>query len=234
MVVVCPTGLLTVTAARILREQLQTLIDAGDTRLVVDLSAVDAIDSSGLGALLYGLKAARERGGELLIAGPNKQVRSVLAMTRVDTLLKTCRLDGEAVVEEPRLIVFETTTGPETLEAVRRACDEAWSDDVTVPESIRMEVATAATEIAANIVEHAGRGRPVQVRMELHLSPGEVRIEFTDSGEPADIDLGAVRMPDPLAERGRGLAIALGFLRELSYRRDESGNRWTLVSRRFG
>jgi serine/threonine-protein kinase RsbW len=38
-------------------------------------------------------------------------------------------------------------------------------------------------------------------------------------------------LPDELAESGRGPAIALGVLDELSYRRDKSGNHWTLVSR---
>ena len=40
-------------------------------------------------------------------------------------------------------------------------------------------------------------------------------------------------MPDPMAERGRGLAMAQALLDELAYRCDETGNHWMLVSRRF-
>ena len=40
-------------------------------------------------------------------------------------------------------------------------------------------------------------------------------------------------MPEPMAERGRGLAMALALLDRLAYRSDESGNHWTLISKRF-
>ena len=70
--------------------------------------------------------------------------------------------------------------------------------------------------------------------MQLWILDGEVRIEFVDDGAPAEVDLASLRMPDVMAENGRGLAIARASLRELSYRRDESGNHWMLVSRRFG
>ena len=60
VVVVRPEGRLNMTVAPALREQLHGLVREGKARLVVDLSAVDAIDSSGLGALISGLKAARQ------------------------------------------------------------------------------------------------------------------------------------------------------------------------------
>lgn len=233
-VVVCPVGRLDVTAAPGLREQLRTVIDAGDSRVVVDMSGVDAIDSSGLGALLYGLKAARQAGGDLRIVAPNQQVRSVLDVTRVNTLLTSCRTADEAFGEEPTGMVLETTAGPGTLDAVQRTLEQAWSAGAAVPDTIRTNVATAAAEVVSNIVEHAARRGPVDIRMDVSVLPGEVRLEFTDNGSPADIDLSEVRMPDPMADRGRGLAIALAFLSDLSYRRDESGNHWTLVSERFG
>lgn len=86
-VVVQPTGRLNMVAAPKLREQLQTIVGSGRTRLVVDLSATDFIDSSGLGALISGLKAARQAGGDLRIAAPTEQVRRVLTLTRLDRVL---------------------------------------------------------------------------------------------------------------------------------------------------
>lgn len=229
-VVVSPAGRLNVAAARGLREQLQTLMESGNTRLLVDLSGVDSIDSSGLGALIFGLKLARRHGGDLRVAAANGQVQSVLDLAKLDQFLKSCPSADEAFTNEPRTVVFETRTGPTTLDAIQAILDEALSGDAAIPADLRMNVSTAVGEVAANIVEHAAQGRPVELRMELHLLPDEVRIEFTDQGSAADIDLSAVRMPDPLAERGRGLAMALAYLRKLSYQRDESGNRWTLVS----
>lgn len=60
---------------------------AGKPRIVVDLSAVDFIDSSGLGALIGGLKAARQEGGDLRIACAGDQVKAVLKLTNLDRIL---------------------------------------------------------------------------------------------------------------------------------------------------
>lgn len=72
-----------------LRAQLHTLVREGDNRLVVDLSAVETIDSSGLGALISGLKMARQTGGDLRIAAPNEQVTAVLELTNLNRVLKS-------------------------------------------------------------------------------------------------------------------------------------------------
>ena len=87
--VVQPTGRLNMVAAPRLREQLRDLVEKGSHRLVVDLSTTEFIDSSGLGALVSGLKAARQAGGDLRIASPTTQVQSVLALTRLDRVLAT-------------------------------------------------------------------------------------------------------------------------------------------------
>lgn len=85
--VLTTTGRLNLTSAAGLRAQLTDLIAAGNTRIVVDLSATDAIDSSGIGALIAALKAARVAGGDLRIAAPNEQIRSVLKLTNLSRVL---------------------------------------------------------------------------------------------------------------------------------------------------
>src|ERR1700748_1776471 len=57
------------------RTGLATAVTDGHRRLVVDLTQVAFIDSSGLGALISGLKSARQAGGDLRIAGPGGQAR---------------------------------------------------------------------------------------------------------------------------------------------------------------
>ena len=91
-----------------------------------------------------------------------------------------------------------------------------------------MEVGIAAAEIAANILEHGcARG----LHMEIQVLPDAVEIEFTDDGNPAEVDLFTIHMPDEDAERGRGLPLAQAALRMLGYFRDELGNHWKLVSK---
>lgn len=126
--------------------------------------------------------------------------------------------------------MVETTTGPDTLAALQQALDEVWAAQ-DVPETTRIYMDLAVGEIGANIVEHAGGGKPVRLRMEVWLSDDEVRATLTDDGSPSPVDLSTVTLPDDLAEQGRGLAIALQVLDELSYRRDAAGNHWTLIAR---
>lgn len=88
-VVVSPQGRLDLSVAPGFRKQLIGLVAAGHTRVVVDLSAVELIDSSGLGALVAGFEAARDRGGDLKIMSPNEQATLVLELTNVNRVLRT-------------------------------------------------------------------------------------------------------------------------------------------------
>ena len=66
-----------------LRECLVKEIGEG-TRIVVDLEAVDFLDSAGLGILVGGLKRARTRGGELELVCTSGDVLKPLEITGLD------------------------------------------------------------------------------------------------------------------------------------------------------
>lgn len=134
---------------------------------------------------------------------------------------------------QPERWALDTVAGPRTLEEIDSILVRAWSEHPQVPQAVRTQVGIAVAEIGANVVEHAGRAGAVRIRMRLRVLPGEVWVEFADDGPPARVDLGAVVMPDDMAERGRGLALAQAVLGSLAYRRDAL-NHWTLVSKRFG
>lgn len=120
--------------------------------------------------------------------------------------------------------------GSGALDEVQSALEKVWAFNAHVPGLIRMQVSIAVTEIAANILEH-GHARSLQ--MEVHVRPDEVEVDLNDDGPPAQVDLSAVRMPEEMAERGRGLAMSQAAVRLVSYARDESGNHWRVVSQRF-
>jgi anti-anti-sigma factor len=87
--VIRPEGRLNMVAAPGLRKELHALVDKGNSRIVVDLSGTEFIDSSGLGALISGLKAARQAGGDLRIAAPTRQVSTVLELTNLNRVLRS-------------------------------------------------------------------------------------------------------------------------------------------------
>ena len=67
---------------------LQQQIDAGNTRLVADLSGVNYTSSAGLRALLATVKQARSAGGDFRLAGVLPPVQKVLEMSGFTSILK--------------------------------------------------------------------------------------------------------------------------------------------------
>lgn len=65
------------------RDHILKLLEQGDQHLIIDLSEVRFIDSSGLGALLSGYKNATLRSGSLLLAGLQPRVQSMFELTRL-------------------------------------------------------------------------------------------------------------------------------------------------------
>jgi anti-sigma B factor antagonist len=86
--VIRPEGRRTATTVPQLRKAVDDLVAAGNVRIVVDLGATEFVDSSGLGALIGGLKAARLAGGDLRIAAMTEPVRRVLKLTNLDRVLR--------------------------------------------------------------------------------------------------------------------------------------------------
>lgn len=88
-------GRLDLLSAAGVKQRLAQEVADGRRQIVVDLNGVEFIDSSGLGALIGGLKAARVAGGDLRIARPREQARTVLRLTTLDRVLR-----GYETVEE--------------------------------------------------------------------------------------------------------------------------------------
>jgi anti-sigma B factor antagonist len=51
-----------------------------EPRIIVNLAGLEFIDASGIAALVRGRRHARNAGGDLLLAAPQRQVRRVLAI----------------------------------------------------------------------------------------------------------------------------------------------------------
>lgn len=82
-----PEGKLNLVTAPKLKAQIDDLTASGHVYVAIDLEKVTYIDSSGLGALIGGLKAARTAGGDLRIANAGVQIKAVLTLTNLDRIL---------------------------------------------------------------------------------------------------------------------------------------------------
>jgi anti-sigma B factor antagonist len=83
-VVVTVSGEVDMATGPILRDDLLGVLARGNHRVVLDLSNVTFMDSSGLGALLGGHRRARLLGGEVRLAAPSERVLEILRLTNLD------------------------------------------------------------------------------------------------------------------------------------------------------
>lgn len=66
------------------REVMLDIIDNAGANLIVSMIEVEYIDSSGLGALVGGLKRVSERNGKIVIVCDNPQVKKVFEITGLE------------------------------------------------------------------------------------------------------------------------------------------------------
>lgn len=84
------------TSARF-RESMVELIENGASNLIINMEKVEYIDSSGLGALVGGLKRASEREGHILIVCTNPQVRKVFEITGLEKVFSLFSSEADAI-----------------------------------------------------------------------------------------------------------------------------------------
>jgi anti-sigma B factor antagonist len=78
-------------------ETLKDLVNAGESRLLLDLQEVPMIDSSGIGLLVRYLTAAKQHGGSLKLLNPSKFALQTLKLVRVLSLFEVFE-DQQAAV----------------------------------------------------------------------------------------------------------------------------------------
>lgn len=74
-------------SANQVKEQVMQLREEGVTRLVVDLTELSYVDSSGIGVLLYVYTSSQKRGNTVVFAGAHGSVAKVIELTKLDGFL---------------------------------------------------------------------------------------------------------------------------------------------------
>lgn len=80
-----------------LHDKLRELKEAGRKNVVVDLSKVRFMNSSGLGMLIGGLATMRNAGGDLRLANATDRIQSLLMIAKLLTVFKHYESVDEAV-----------------------------------------------------------------------------------------------------------------------------------------
>lgn len=85
------------TPVETLRAAFEELTAAGHSRLVLDLSEVDYIDSSALGCLIMAHTRVEKAGGAMAIFGLRKRTVDLLVLTKLTTVFRLAENELDAV-----------------------------------------------------------------------------------------------------------------------------------------
>lgn len=80
-----------------LKTELLVAFNAGNQKLLVDLKSVKYIDSSGLGALLFGLRQIREIGGDLKLLNATSRVLKLIEIGHLTGHLLNYKNETDAI-----------------------------------------------------------------------------------------------------------------------------------------
>lgn len=82
--VLSPAGDVDMNVSPHLRARLKPLVSTKNPRVVIDLSAVPYMDSSGVATLVEAMKLVRNNNGALALCGMNDRVRGIFEIARLD------------------------------------------------------------------------------------------------------------------------------------------------------
>jgi anti-sigma B factor antagonist len=79
------------------REKVASLQSAGKRNIILDLSNVDYIDSTGLGALVISATSLRKAGGNIKLLNLNRRTIELLVMTKLATVFEIFTDEQDAI-----------------------------------------------------------------------------------------------------------------------------------------
>ena len=79
-----------------LNAAMNALLQKDQKRFVLDITALDYVDSSGVGMLVSCLSSVKKAGGDLKVVGANQRIKRIFSMTGIDSLMQMFPTVAEA------------------------------------------------------------------------------------------------------------------------------------------
>ena len=97
-IIVYPEGKITLgDGDQELGEAVRTILEQGGRKIVLNMSKVSYLDSSGVGELVGCFTSAKSRGGELRICGMNPRIFNLIKMTSLHSVFLVKDTEEEAL-----------------------------------------------------------------------------------------------------------------------------------------
>ncbi len=104
VIVITPAGRLDITTAWQFRLNLQDCISRVSPHIVINLSQVNFIDSSGLTSLVAGMRDADKVQGSFRICNVHPEAKLVFEVTMMDSVFELYETEEEALQSSPKQV----------------------------------------------------------------------------------------------------------------------------------
>jgi anti-sigma B factor antagonist len=82
---------------QLLKDRIASHLQKGHRHVLLNVSKLSYVDSSGLGVVVASFLAARSLGGALRLVNPSSRLHQLLAIAKLLTVVDVCKSDEEAV-----------------------------------------------------------------------------------------------------------------------------------------
>jgi len=96
-IVVCPSGEIDLSQSPTLRQFLHEVLAKQPPAVVIDLSNVPYMDSSGVATLVEAMQQARRYNGRIVLCGLQDKVKSIFEIARLDMVFTIVDTEEEAL-----------------------------------------------------------------------------------------------------------------------------------------
>lgn len=227
-------GDIDITVVNDLRKKIDDELRKGVTRLEIDLTDVDYIDSSGVGILIYVDRSLKPIGGSFSLIGVTDRVMRILSLAGLIDAIPTMRLEtektlnGAATTSHNKLLWTRSIRVPDDFSAMseirNKICDDLAPLGFT--EDALFDIKLAFGEALANALGH-GRSDDGTCTVIVTTFAYENRtvIEVLDSGR--GIGFKPEKLPGLYETRGRGVRLMHMLVDNVDFEHPVSGG--TLV-----
>lgn len=223
MAVVSLAGEITWATVPQMRERLCSLASRLHT-IVVNLSSVSYIDSSGLATLLSLNRRLRAAGGKLVLVNVSERIMRALRQARVSELIPTMgarSLCHDKILTTPAEapLLVRTLSVPcdaARMSETRRKMSELFESLTTMSREQVYDLTLAFGEALGNAFDHGGGTEgDGSVMVSVSLYRDRVVMEVTDCGAGCAYRAGDV-LPEPTETRRRGIRLMLMLVDAIS------------------
>lgn len=216
--VISLVGVIDTVSSMRLRSVMSDLIERGVTKLVIDMSKVEYVSSSGWGVFASRIDDIRENGGDIKIFGMDPEVDNIFHLLGFDAIMRSFSILSEAIGDfgevppaMPRIPATGTEDAGKTKTLTTVDADSEESAELTFEVSHVEEAGTKSIVLSVGGALDASTTGKFEEQLERYVDGGKSNliIDLSDVVYISSSGWGViVKFMQHLNERGRMMALA--------------------------